>query len=392
MFKVKTHNRISPKGLNQLPSADYEVSEDHQDPDALIIRSYKVSDEDLCDELKAIGRAGAGVNNVPVDQCTEKGIVVFNTPGANANAVKELVIAGMLLAARNVAPAIEFVNGLEANDEMEGVVEKQKATFKGSEIQGKRLGVIGLGAIGLMVANAGVALGMKVQGYDPFISVNRAWALSQDVEKASSLEKLLKESDYISIHVPYTVDTQSFFNKERLSHVKQGATVLNFSRANLVETDAMIGCLDSGQIYRYVTDFPSAATVKHGSVISIPHLGASTEEAEDNCAVMIANQIQNFLEHGTIENSVNFPACSLDRSSAHRLVIANKNVPNVIGKVSTILAEASINIVEWINKSRDDLAYNILDIDQAVPDDQLSKIRDLEEVNVLRVLPEWNPA
>ena len=384
MYKVRTYNKISPAGLSLLSSDKFEVSSEISEPDAVILRSQQLSPDDISPSTKAIGRAGAGVNNIPVDYCTEKGVVVFNTPGANANAVKELVVSGMLLAARNIIPASEFVNSIEDRSTLSKQVEGNKSTFKGQEIQGKTLGVIGLGAIGLMVANVGVALGMNVLGYDPFISVNRAWALSTDVDKANSLESLLRDSDFVSIHVPFTVETENFLNKNRLGYMKKGSTLLNFSRANLVDSDALLEFLNSGQIARYVSDFPQESLIDHDQVISIPHLGASTEEAEDNCAVMIVNQVDEFLSSGTIQNSVNFPDCDLDWNASHRIILANDNVPNVIGEVTSILADAGLNIVEMINKSRGDLAYNIIDVNGDFSDQVLEKLSNISSVRLSR--------
>lgn len=380
-LKIQTFNKIAKRGLDLFSSERYTVGEAIESPDAIVLRSQKLHDWPIPESLNAIGRAGAGVNNIPVDKCTEKGVVVFNSPGANANAVKELVIAGMLLAARDISGGIEFSKTLLGkNDEVGPSVEKNKSTFAGSEIAGKTLGVVGLGAIGLMVANMGVKLGMNVIGHDPFLSVGRAWELSSDVKPASSLEKLLSDSDYITIHVPYSAATKEFFSEDRISNIKQDAVLLNFSRDALVNESAIIAALKNGAVAKYVTDFPTQNLLETKGVIPIPHLGASTLEAEENCAVMIANQLTDFLENGNITNSVNFPNCVLERSGNVRLTIINKNVPNMIGSVTSTLADEKLNIIEMVNKSSGDYAYNIVDISGTPSEDLIDKINAIDGV------------
>ena len=314
--------------------------------------------------------------------------VVFNSPGANANAVKELVIAGLLLASRDIIGGIEYVKSIsDQGVDIPSLVEKNKANFKGSELTGKTLGVIGLGAIGLQVANAGLSLGMHVQGYDPFISVNAAWELSSNVERAGSLERLIRESDFISVHVPYSEKTKGFINSDRIQMIKKGSVLLNFSRNELVDEEAMISALDSGDVATYITDFPNPLLVNNSNVISIPHLGASTNEAEDNCAVMVSNQIKDFLLNGSIVNSVNFPTSFLERSTPYRLTIVNQNVPNIIGQITSVIADAGINIAEMVNKSRDDIAYNMIDLDQDLNQEAIDKLLAVDGVIRVRQLP-----
>jgi D-3-phosphoglycerate dehydrogenase len=369
----------------------FNVSDNLDSPDAYVLRSQSLHDIEFPKNLKAIGRAGAGVNNIPVDSCTDSGVVVFNTPGANANAVKELVVTGMLLSSRDILGGIDYVKSIAAEGEqISSLVEKNKSRFKGYEIAGKTLGVIGLGAIGLKVANAGLALGMNVLGYDPFISVNAAWELSSNVNRAESLEKLIKESDFISVHVPFNDQTKGFINADRIKHFKDGSVLLNFSRNALVDEPEMIKALESGKIHKYVTDFPNHLLVDNPNVISIPHLGASTEEAEDNCAVMVSNQIKDFLINGSIINSVNFPQCTLERNAPYRITIVNKNVPNVIGQITSTIADASVNISEMMNKSRNDIAYNIIDLDKPVSEDVIDLLLNIDGVIRVRVLPPSN--
>ncbi len=387
MFKIKTYDKISSAGMGLFSHDNFEVGSEISNPDALILRSFKLNEEHLTDRVKAIARAGAGVNNIPVQTCTEKGIVVFNTPGANANAVKELVIAGMLLASRDIHGGIGYVGSIASQGaDIPSLVEKNKSQFKGFEITGKKLGVIGLGAIGLMVANAAVALGMEVEGYDPFISVDKAWILSSEVKPASSLESLLSSCDFVSIHVPFSENTKHIIDAGRLKQMKKGITVLNFSRDELIDEPALIRALESGQIHRYVTDFPNPTIVGIPGVIAIPHLGASTEEAEDNCAVMAVRQLTDYLEHGHIVNSVNFPNCRLERSGESRMVIGNRNIPNVISKITTIMAEENLNITEMVNKSRGDLAYNIVDYNGKATESLREKILGIEGVLRARLL------
>tara|TARA_A100001015_G_scaffold312178_1_gene416825 strand:+ start:2309 stop:3529 length:1221 start_codon:yes stop_codon:yes gene_type:complete len=387
-YRIRTFNKVSSKGLDIFPLDSFEIASDIDNADAYILRSHKLHNDTFSDSLKAIGRAGAGVNNIPVDTCSKSGIVVFNSPGANANAVKELVITGLLLASRDIIGGIEYVKSIaDKGADIPSLVEKNKANFKGSEVAGKTLGVIGLGAIGLQVANAGLSLGMNVQGYDPFISVNAAWELSSDVTRAGSLERLIRESDFISVHVPFSEKTKGFINSDRIQMVKKGATLLNFSRNELVDEEAMIASLNSGDISAYITDFPNPLLVNNPKVISIPHLGASTEEAEDNCAIMVSNQLKDFLLNGSIVNSVNFPTSFLERSTDHRVTIINRNVPNIIGQITSVIAESKINISEMVNKSRDDIAYNIIDLEQDLAEDTLNKLAKIDGVIRVRQLP-----
>ncbi len=386
-MKIQTLNKISSIGLSRFPHDSYEIASEFKEPDAVLLRSFSMHDMVISESVKAIARAGAGVNNIPVEKCTEKGIVVFNTPGANANAVKELVITGMLLAARRIPAALQWTESLkDKGDEVPKIVEKGKSDFAGFELQGKKLGVIGLGAIGVMVANTAVSLGMKVSGYDPFISVDNAWGLANDVAKCISLDHLLADCNFISVHVPLTDSTRGMFNSEKFKIMKKGTTLLNFARGGLVNNKDIKEAIESGIIDRYVTDFPEEELISMNNVICIPHLGASTEEAEDNCAMMAVDQLRNFLEFGNIKNSVNFPDCELPVSSKYRLVIANKNIPNMVGQITTKLAAKSINIADMINKHKGELAYNIIDIDQEITQEQIDAIRKIEGILTARFL------
>jgi len=332
MFRIQTLNKISSEGLQRLSLDNYEVASEFASPDAILVRSAKMHDMDFSPKLKAIGRAGAGVNNIPIDLCTQKGIVVFNTPGANANAVKELVIASMLLSSRNLVEGINWGKTLIGKgSEVPKLVESGKSNFVGPEIQGKTLGVIGLGAIGMLVANAAEALGMHVVGFDPYISIDSAWGLSHNVEKASSLDSLLSQSDYISLHIPLLDTTKEFIDKSKLDIMKKGVRIMNFARGGLVHVEDLMAAFESGKVDRFVTDFPDEDLLKHDKVISIPHLGASTPESETNCAVMVVDQVRDFLENGNIKNSVNFPNTGMDRNGGYRLIIANRNIPKMVG-------------------------------------------------------------
>ena len=387
MYKIQTLNKISTLGLEIFPRDGYEIASEIINPDAILVRSQNMLDMELPQSVKAIARAGAGVNNVPVEKCSEMGIVVFNTPGANANGVKELVIAGMLLSSRRIIPGINWAKSLVGKgDEVPKIIEKGKGDFAGPEIKGKKLGVIGLGAIGVMVANDAIELGMQVTGYDPFISVEAAWGLSRNVKRARGLESLLAESDYITLHVPLSDKTKSMINRERFSIMKKGARLLNFARGGLVNNADLIEAIQEGIISVYVTDFPDEELLKIDNVISFPHLGASTPEAEDNCAIMAVNQLRDFLEHGNIKNSVNFPDCELDSMGVGRIVIANRNVPNMVGQITTILASEKINIADMINRHRTDYAYNIIDIDVKIGEEVLNKIRKIEGVIMVRYI------
>tara|TARA_A100001015_G_scaffold308470_1_gene406151 strand:- start:1248 stop:2474 length:1227 start_codon:yes stop_codon:yes gene_type:complete len=387
IFNIQTFNKIAPAGLDVLATDNFNVSDANEQADAYLLRSQSLHDHDFPQTLKAIGRAGAGVNNIPVDRCTQSGVIVFNAPGANANAVKELAIVGMLLASRDIVGGIDYVKSIADDPNISSLVEKNKSKFKGFELIGKRLGVIGLGAIGLQVANAGLALGMDVAGYDPFISVRSAWDLSSHVTRLDSLERLIQESDVLSVHVPYTENTKGFINKERIELMKPGAIVLNLSRDALVDEAAMTAALDAGTVHRYVSDFPNPLLVNHPSVISIPHLGASTDEAEVNCAVMVSKQVKQFLKHGTIENSVNFPTIMLERSTPFRITVVNHNVPSIIGQITSILAEKELNISEMVNKSRGDMAYTIIDLDSFVDQETIEQLLSLDGVVRVRQLP-----
>jgi len=386
MYKIRTYNTISAEGLDQFPRAQYEVGSEIAQPDGILLRSAKLHDLAFPPGLKAIARAGAGVNNVPVERCTESGIVVFNSPGANANAVKELVMAGLLLSSRGIYPGLSYTAGLTevAAADMGPLLEAEKKHFKGQELMGKTLGVVGLGAIGSSVANMALSMGMKVIGYDPAISIDAAWRLPNQVQKAENLQQLLSRSDYISLHVPAIEATKNLINSSSLASIKHGAKLLNFARESIVNTADALSALNSGQLSCYVTDFPSPELLNRADVIALPHLGASTQEAEDNCAIMGARQLIEFIEHGNIRNSVNFPNCELERTSAFRICFANQNVPKVLSQVLNLLAEEDINVIEMLNKSRDHIAYNILDIDKEPSADLLSAITGTEQVFHLR--------
>ncbi len=389
MKKIRTYNTIATKGLEQFPRSDYEVASEITHPDAIVVRSHNLHEEELPDCLLAIARAGAGVNNVPVEQCSKRGIVVFNTPGANANAVKELVLAGMLLSSRGIYQGMRYLSELPANMDAASLskeLEAQKKQFKGVELEGKTLGVVGLGAIGSLVANLGIALGMRVVGYDPAISVEAAWRLSSEVEKMDNLSSLLSRSDFVSLHVPAIEQTHHLINADSLANAKPGLRLLNFARDQIVDSKAVLGALESGTLDRYVTDFPLPELLGHEGLILLPHIGASTREAEENCAVMAAQQLMDFLENGNIRNSVNFPLARMQRTAGHRLTFSNENVSGVLGHVLSILAEEEINVIDMLNKSRGDLAYNILDVEQAPDDRVLDQIRNIEHVIHVRAL------
>ena len=386
MYKILTYNAISPKGLERLPRDRYEVASEMQHPDAILLRSFKLHGVSIPDSLKAVGRAGAGVNNIPVAEYSKRGIPVFNTPGANANAVKELVIAGMLLASRNICQAWDFARRLEGDNEaISTQVEKSKKQFAGQELAGKTLGVLGLGAIGVRVANAAVALGMEVVGYDPMLTVDSAWQLSSSAAKAVSIDDLLARADLVTLHVPLNDQTRGLINAGRIGSMRPGSVLLNFSRAETVDENAVVGALDSGKLHAYVTDFASPRLVGHERAIVLPHLGASTAEAEENCAVMVADQIRDFLEDGNIRNSVNFPEVVMPRTEGCRLAVANENVPNMVGQISSLLADANLNIVDLLNKSRGDYAYTLIDLNKTVPETTLDAIRAISGVLAARI-------
>lgn len=388
MYKIQTLNKISATGLDLFPREKYEMASEILNPDGVLLRSFKMHDMEIPETVKAIARAGAGVNNIPIEKCTEKGIVVFNTPGANANGVKELVLASLFNSSRDLFGGIEWAKTLiGSGDEVPKLVEKGKSNFAGPEIKGKTLGVIGLGAIGVSVANDAASLGMKVTGFDPFISVEAAWGLSRAIKKASSLDKLIAESDYITMHVPLNDSTKGLLNFEKFKMMKKGVRILNFSRGGLVNNKDLIAAMEEGIVAKYVTDFPDEAMLKKESVIALPHLGASTPEAEDNCAIMAVEQIVDYLENGNIKNSVNFPECRVERTpGSSRIIIANKNIPNMVGQITGILAEEKINIAEMLNKHRGDNAYNIIDTDSEIKEDLIEKIADIEGVIMVRVL------
>jgi D-3-phosphoglycerate dehydrogenase len=387
VFKIQTLNNISVAGLNRLPREGYEIASEMAHPDAILVRSAKMHEMPVPEGLKAIGRAGAGVNNIPVDAMTERGIAVFNAPGANANAVKELVLAGMLLAARNIAQGWQFARELDGDDAAIGkAVEAGKKRFVGFELPGRTLGVIGLGAIGVLVANAARALGMKVVGYDPSITVRSAWKLEADVEPALSIDDLVSRSDFITFHVPLTDKTRHMINAERIQGMRDGAVLLNFSRNGIIDDDAAVTALDNGKLYAYVCDFPSNLLKDHPRVVTLPHLGASTREAEDNCAVMVADQVRAYLEDGNVTNSVNFPEIYLPRNGGHRMAVVNRNVLNMVGQISTDLAEDGLNIIDMLNRSREDLAVTLIDIDKPCPEETVRRISEIDGVLSVRCL------
>jgi D-3-phosphoglycerate dehydrogenase / 2-oxoglutarate reductase len=387
-FKIQTLDNIASEGLKRFPMDGYEVASEFTTPDALLLRSFALHNHAMPKSVKAIARAGAGVNNIPIAKCTEQGIVVFNTPGANANAVKELVLASLFLSSRKIYQGIAWSQSLKGKgEEVPKLVEKGKANFVGPEVLGKTLGVIGLGAIGMLVANAAESLGMRVIGYDPFISIDAAWQLSKNVEKARSLDALLAESDYISIHVPLMDSTKGFIDKSKLALMKNGIRILNFAREGLINKADVLEALKSGRVACLVIDFPEDDLLNHENIIPVPHLGASTPESETNCAVMAVDQLRSYLEDGNIKNSVNFPAADMPRNGRTRIVIANKNVPAMVGKITNVLAEQNINIADMLNKHKDDLAYNIIDIDGTISDAQVEKIRQIEGIVLARVLP-----
>ncbi len=387
VFKVLTLNHLSVKGLDRLPRSLYEVASEIQHPDAILLRSHDMHGMPIPETLKAVGRAGAGVNNIPVDTMTRHGIPVFNAPGANANAVKELVLAGMLLACRNICPAWDFARQLDgAEDTVRQLAEQGKKRFVGFELPGKTLGVIGLGAIGVMVANAARSLGMDVVGYDPKITVQSAWRLSADVRQASSVDDLLRQADFVSFHVPLVDATRHLIDEERIRIMKDQAIVLNFARDGIVDNEAIVAALDAGKLYAYVCDFVSPRINGHPRVVTLPHLGASTREAEENCAIMVVDEVRQYLEYGTIRNSVNFPEVELPAMHTGRLAIANANVPNMVGQITTVLAEASINIDDLLNKSRGEIAYTLVDVDELPGPDIIERLAAIDGVLKVRLL------
>ncbi|OMH29494.1 phosphoglycerate dehydrogenase [Motiliproteus sp. MSK22-1] len=386
MYQIRTYNAISVKGLDRFPRDRYEIASELPNPDAFLLRSEKLHGVEFPKSLQAIARAGAGVNNVPLERASEEGVVVFNAPGANANAVKELVLAGLLLGARDIYQGMAFVDTLEPQAGLDPLLEKEKKRFAGSELMGKTLGVVGLGNIGSLVANMGLSLGMKVIGYDPAISVEAAWRLSSQVQKMDNLVSLFSKCDYISLHLPALESTQGLINDNLLANVKQHCVLLNFARGEIVDRPAVIKALDDNRLHRYVSDFPANDTLGHPKMLQMPHIGASTAEAEENCAVMAADQLMEFLENGNIRNSVNFPHIELGRTTDYRLTITNRNVPKVLGRITAIFAEYDLNIVDMLNKSRNDIAYNIIDLEQQPSDEVINALKAVEEVINLRVI------
>ena len=381
MYNVKTINNISDKGLSRLPADTYSVSPELDDPDAIILRSQNLHDMDIPANLKVVGRAGAGTNNVPVEKLGEEGIVVFNAPGANANAVKELVIAGMLLACRNICQAWQYAENVQGTDEEQNkAVEAGKKKYVGYELPGRTLGVVGLGAIGVEIANVAVALGMRVVGFDPTITVKSAWKMSSDVEEMENVEQLLQEADFVTFHVPLIDATRDLLNADRIASMKDGAVILNFARHGIVNDDAVLAALESGKLNAYVCDFPAEKLKRNERVITLPHLGASTAEAEENCAMMIADQIKDFLQNGNIKNSVNFPAVKLPRGGKSRVALTHKNMPDMIAKITSEVGEKGYNIFHMRNESKSELAYTLMDIESEIGDDLIAHLSSIEGV------------
>jgi D-3-phosphoglycerate dehydrogenase len=387
MFKVLTLNNIAAAGLKRLPSDTYETGADISEPNAILLRSYDLHSMEIPASVAAIGRAGAGVNNIPVDAMSERGVPVFNAPGANANAVKEMVMAGMLIAARNIFGARDYINGLDKEgDELDAAVEAGKKQFVGFELPGRTLGVIGLGAVGVEVANVALALGMKVVGFDPQITVERAWQLSSGVKQVDSLDRLFKKADVVTVHVPLVEGTKGLIDAAKLDRMNDGSILINFSRRGIVKRKALLAAMESGKLHAFVTDFPTAELIRHPKVIALPHIGASTAEAQENCAIMVAENVRDYLENGNIRHSVNFPDAIMPRDGTYRITIANANVPNMVGQISTCLGEAGLNIEDLLNKSRGDLAYTLVDLDGEVPADTVASLRAIKGVLTLRNL------
>ena len=388
-FKVLTLNAISVKGLDRLARDQYEIASEFSKPDAILLRSHKLQPAEIADSVLAIGRAGAGTNNIPVDYCSSKGIPVFNSPGANANAVKELVAAGLLLGSRGIFEGINWVNTLTDHTDkakLNTLLEAQKKNFKGSEVAGKTLGVVGLGAIGSLVADMALQMGMRVIGYDPALSVEAAWRLSSQVERAEALSSLFAKSDFITLHLPVLDATRDLINADLFQVLKPGAKLLNFARQEIVHEPSLIAALEAGSLAAYIADFPTPALIGRPDVILMPHIGASTDEAEDNCAIMAADQIKDFLENGNIKNSVNFPSLYLERTAGCRLAVTNTNVPKMLGSVLSVLADANINVADMLNKSRGDLAYNLIDMESCPDEATLAQLRSLEGIVNVRLI------
>jgi D-3-phosphoglycerate dehydrogenase len=385
MHKIQTLNKISNKGLNLFSRDDYEIAGEILNPDAILVRSADMLNAEIPASVKSIARAGAGVNNIPIPKCTELGVAVFNTPGANANAVKELVIAGMLLSARKIVDGIVWTRAQTGKgDELHPLVEKSKSTYGGTEIKGKKLGIIGLGAIGVMVANDALTLGMDVIGYDPYITIDNAWGMDHRVQKSNSLDLMLAEADYLTIHVPLNDGTKGLLNRDKFALMKKGVKILNFARGGLVNNTDLVEAVKSGKVGSYVCDFPEEELLTIPNIICMPHLGASTEEAEENCAVMAASQTIQYLETGNTKNSVNFPDCDLPFTSQYRVAIANKNIPNMVGQITTLMAKEKINIADMLNKHKGEIAYNLINLDSPMTEDVINQIRKIEGVVTVR--------
>jgi D-3-phosphoglycerate dehydrogenase / 2-oxoglutarate reductase len=386
-YQILTLNQISSHGLHRFPGARYTIGKAIDHPDAILVRSHDMHAMEIPASVKAIGRAGAGTNNIPVAGMSKRGVPVFNAPGANANAVKELVLAALLIAARNVIPALSYVAGLDGAQDLEARVEEGKKQFAGIELPQRTLGIVGLGAIGSLVADIAIKLGMKVTGFDPEITVDAAWRLPSTVRRAHTIEELLKQSDFVTLHVPLVAATRNLINAERVAAMKAGAVLLNFARDGLVDEDALRAALRAHKLRCYLCDFPSAMLLREPGVVALPHLGASTAEAEENCAVMVVDQVREFLENGTIANAVNFPNVEMARESPYRVAIANANVPNMLGQISTTMAHAGLNIHTMVNKSRGEMAYTLVDIDSPVQDSVIAAISAIDGVLSVRAIP-----
>lgn len=387
MYKILTLNNIAKVGLKRLPSDRYSIANDMKDPDAVLVRSANMHALDIPASLRAVGRAGAGVNNIPVAKMSAKGIPVFNAPGANSNAVKELVVAGLIVACRQICEAWDFARNLEGSDEeIAKAVEAGKKNFAGFELPGRTLGVIGLGAIGRLVANTCVGLGMNVIGFDPGLTVEGAWALSSNVRKARSMDEVFQEADFLTVHVPLIDSTRKLVNAERIASMRKGAVILNFAREGIVDDQAIVDAIDAGHVQGYVCDFPTNVTKNHRRCVALPHLGASTAEAEDNCAIMVADQVRDFLENGNVKNAVNFPEVVAPRRTPHRFVCANANVPNMLGQISDAFGQAGVNIHDMVNSSKGDLAYTLVDLDTPVPDSVVKQIAGIKGVVMARLV------
>lgn len=388
MYKIQTLNNISVAGLERLPRDHYEVASEMRHPDAILLRSFNMHGMEIPETLKAIGRAGAGTNNIPVEDMSERGIPVFNAPGANANAVKEMVVAGMLIACRNICQGWDFAHRLEGSDsDIHKQAEAGKKQFAGFELPGRTLGVVGLGAIGVKVANVALKLGMNVIGYDPDLTVQSAWRLSSETQQAASIDDLLSRSDFVTFHVPLVDATRHMINAERLRLMKTGVVILNFARDGIVDDEAVCAAIKAGKVYAYVCDFASNLLKNHERVITLPHLGASTREAEDNCAIMVADQVRDYLENGNIHNSVNFPEVNMPRTEGYRIAVVNSNVPNMVGQISTVMARSGLNLIDLLNKSKGKTAYTLADVESEIPQQVIDGITAIDGVLKVRVIP-----